>query len=428
MLELDIATDYVRLGQPSVVVRGKDAQLLLQLIVIAPEQWLFADDVHNLPAWRGMLRESVGKQVARFIDTLVTAGHDIVEWQHKTKSWRLRPELLLTLPTWAKVQAAGRLTVLNHAAWARFGSVPVAEMADWALAAVQAVMAMGLGKPATAWQCVRAARGHSKHPDLQAITDVLASRVGQRMPQPHQPVSPLLAASPFERVVSARHIAALALHAPSQDWPALLARLLDVLADPAVAGDLTSRALLLNAIAMLERRLHQPDGAMAHASEALPLAVFSGDLMLMQAVMFNLGNILSEQARRGDDTVPAALPVRLLETDVLIREAFALGRDSAQAELLLAYLALEQGRRADVAAWLAKAAQLIDISRSTPDLALHARIRGLLALTENSASSEGLAALDESARLFRHIGNQPAADHVAAERAAFAKKAASTQG
>ncbi|MBU6166268.1 MAG: hypothetical protein KGQ52_09040 [Alphaproteobacteria bacterium] len=45
-------------------------------------------------------------------------------------------------------------------------------------------------------------------------------------------------------------------------------------------------------------------------------------------------------------------------------------------------------------------------------------------MADDPSSIDGLAALDVAARLFRQIGNQPAADHVAAERARFAARAA----
>jgi len=283
-------------------------------------------------------------------------------------------------------------------------------------------LAITEGRTADGGESLRRAYAAADHPDLKAIADVLATRIRQRLSPPHAPVAREHGPrTVFDIALEARRIAAYAIQSDSSKWASQIAELLALLSDLTAVGSLTTQAYVHNALALLYRRLGEHHVALSHAAEAAPLAVFSGDLTLMQAVFFNFGNIASELRRLDPAAIPEGLPIALIEADRAIRKRLGLGMDSAQAELLLAYLALEANALEQAEAYLIDARTIIAVSQVPADQALEARIAGLLVIARGDMA--GLAMLDRAISLFDEIGNAAAANHVRGEYKAAADRA-----
>jgi tetratricopeptide (TPR) repeat protein len=321
----------------------------------------------------------------------------------------LSPETIASAQQW--------LTGHGWAQGNRFAALPPAVVAQWALAAGAAALATTEGRTGDGLASLRRAYDLSDHPDLKAIADVLATRIGQRLSPPHTPVQREHAArSVFELALEARRTAAYAIQSDSNRWPLQVKELRALLPELAAAGSLTTQAYVHNALALLLRRLGQFQEALVHAAEAAPLAVFSGDLTLMQAVFFNFGNIASDLRRQDPAAVPEGLAIALIEADRAIRRRLGLGMDSAQGELLLAYLAYEEGALTKAQGWLDEAAAIMAVSQVPADAALAARVGGLVRLARGDRG--GIDDLERAIRLFDRIGNTAAATHVRGELAA----------
>lgn len=416
LMKIDIWQGQMTLSRSdrSKVVRGR-AQPLLCLLIVEEGRFITANEVHALPGWNAMSRDSVGKQVARIIDELAEKELNPITWRNKTNGWQLTQQAASDLKPETRVAARNWLNSHGWAQSSRFSSVAPAVVAEWALAASAAALALTDGRTEDGLQDLRRAYAVSDHPDLKAIADLLTTRIGQRLTRPHAPVRREQAArSVFDLAVEARRTAAYAIQSDSSAWASQVAELRGLLPELATAGSLTAQAYVHNALALLLRRLGHYRDALAHATEAAPLAVFSGDLSLMQAVLFNFGNIASELRRQDPSSVPEGLAISLIEADRAIRRRFGLGMDSAQAELLLAYLAYEERAFEKAEAYLKDARAIIAVSNISTDNALEARISGLLLLARGELA--GFAMLDRAISTFEELGNIAAAAHVRKER------------
>jgi hypothetical protein len=216
-------------------------------------------------------------------------------------------------------------------------------------------------------------------------------------------------------MVEAQRAASYAIRTDSAAWRGQVVELKAMLSRVSAAGNFTTLAYVHNALALLHRRLGDHTAALVHITEAAPLAIFSGDIPLMQSVLFNFGNILSEMPVDSNHDVYWGLAKDLIEADISIRQRFSLGKDSAQAELLLAGFALDAGALDKAKGYLDAAQAIIEVSKIPADEALAARITGLLRLKQGDPS--GLECLDFAISLFTAVGNQPAAHQVMQERA-----------
>jgi tetratricopeptide (TPR) repeat protein len=399
-----------------ITLRGKMVEFFG--LLLSAEGWTTAADVHALPAWRGMAHESVGKQVARQIDALRAQGHDLVDWRGKTIAWQFKAAVKAGLDAAVPGEARAWLDARQATSARRFGAVDPAAMAQWAMRSAAATIAITTGEARAGYGALRQAYAGIDHPDLLAITNVLATRIGQRLEEPHDPVPGGLGSYPsvFEQAVEARRMAAYAIRSDSTAWEGQVRGLKRLIPRLSAAGSLTSMAYVHNGIALLLRRLGRHAQALDHVQEAVPLAIFSGDLTLIQSVLFNFGNILSELRRSQPHALPGVDPLQLLEADIAIRQQFGLGKDSAQAELLLAYLAFENGELDRAARWLAASAAIIAVNKAPADRALFHRVAGLLACARQPGNAEGLADLDRAITLFDRLGNKASADCVREER------------
>ncbi len=419
MVVINLDADRVQMtlnnNNEGMILHGKSVEWMC--LLLTSDDWVTARDVHALPAWSAMAQESVGKQIARQIDTLRMRGFDLIEWRHKTINWRLKPGHWELAAPFTHTAARDFLDHRKASATRRFATVPLDDMTRWAMNSATATVAITAGHVAKGYAALKSAYAATDHPDLLAISDILATRIGQRLERAHDPVPGNLGRYPsvFELSVEARRMAAYAIRSESSAWEGQVKELLRLLPRLSGIGSLNSTAYVLNGIALLLRRLGRHEEALNHIHEAVPLAIFSGDLTLIQSVFFNLGNILSELRRTDPARVAPADPSALLEMDVAIRRTFGLGKDSAQAELLLAYLALEDGALDRAADWLAESAALIELNRIPNDRALFHRIAGLLSLARAPGNTDGLKELEKAITLFQQVGNRAAAARVSLE-------------
>lgn len=400
-----------------VSLRGKSVQFLLALLATESPRYVFRDELHRLSAWRTMSAASVGKQAARIVDSLNRGLGPIIEWELKTQAWRLKERELGHLPQSVKDEARQLLSHSNWSGILRFADVPAASMASWMKACGSALVEMTLGQAENGYRKLRLANEISDHEGIGAISDVLATRIGQALPRPHLPVPGLSSSSAFLEAAEARRVAAYARTAPSDEWPDQFDLLYRKLLRMIDLGDTSSQAILFNSLAILARRLGRIGEAIDCIREAAALALFSGDIVLIQNVSFNFGNILSDAARSDPECCSRDTYLGLIELDMEIRRRLQIGKDSAQAELLYAFLTLEKGELASVERGLAEAKEIISVSQQPYDIALFQRIKGLLLCDSNPAGSsqhaEGIAALEQAEALYESVGNKVAAAEVA---------------
>lgn len=249
-----------------------------------------------------------------------------------------------------------------------------------------------------------------------AISNVLATRLGQKLPKPHLPVQKSSSASEFLEAAEARRIAAYARTSPSSEWEKQYAILRKTLLKMRAVGDTTSQAIIFNALSVLARRMGHMDEALDCIREAAALAIFSGDLALIQNVAFNFGNILSGIARHDPNSFKSDIFLGLIDLDIELRSRLRIGYDSAQAELLCSYLSYESGDFEGAGARLSQAEPVISVSQQPYDIALYERVKGLLLCDRHKPQDaqfyEGITALEASVTIYTNIGNLVAAEEV----------------
>ncbi len=400
-------------GARSFVAKGKYADFLTLLITAEPGRWIDRAALCQLDSWSANLPLSAGKQVSRFLGQLKARGLEPVAFQRQTDGWALTPEARGGVSA-ATVEAA-------RAAMASRGMTPSAgaleSLLDWYHANFRGMIAMSTGKAGEGYLMLRTSLNGIDDDTLFSISNVLATRIEQRLGTPKLPVfsSINLHANLFARAVEMRRFAAYALHAKSEDWPEMERIFRRHLAAHANSADFTTIAILHNALGVLLRRIGKIDEAIEQLRQAAPLAIFSGDIILAQNVAFNLANIISEAARTRPSFVDARSFLGLLEFDAELRARHSIGRDSAQTELLLAHLYLEQGDLARARHYLAEARGIIDQTPLIVDEALHHRVSGLLMAQTEGATDAAVALLTEAQRLYTEAGYRAAATFVAGE-------------
>jgi tetratricopeptide (TPR) repeat protein len=402
-------------------LKRKGFEFLCLLLASDNVEFVSKEDVHRLPSWNAMKVQSVGKQVARLIARLSESGFDIIDYTKKTEAWRVKPNLVGLRLEEARTAAKAYLGSTDWERGLRFSDSSSASVANWMSQNVKALLEMTSGNAEVGYDELKIGFAQANSQPLQAISNVIATRIGQRLPSPHLPLPSEYDrfATMFELAVEARRIAAYASRSKSTEWGDFADQLQRLLPKVSQIGDTTTQAIIHNAQALIFRRQGFLDKALDSIKEAAPLAVFSGDLILIQNVVFNFGNILSEVRRITPDVCSHEDFFALIELDIAIRNQFNLGRDSAQAELLAAYLHYENRNWTKARHYLDLAQDIIGISSQPCDLALFHRVNGLLLIATSQPSSDqiscGRAELQISMTIFRQIGNEPAYEIVKAE-------------
>lgn len=391
-------------------------EFLCALIAMPHDDYVYSDVIGLLPGWARMLPESIGKQVARMIAEHARLGIAVIDYHQKTNGWRLSPAVRQHLPKMEIDAARNIIAGLRWSADRRFGGQNTSELSQWFRHMATAMVAMTSGEANRGLVAVKQGMGHGEGDALTGIANIIASRLGQRMPTPHAPVVSDRDGlrSPFEMAIEARRSASYAIRAQSDEWPAHLAFLEYQYAACARAGDFTTQVVLLNAMAVLSRRLGKLENALDHIKEAAPLAILSGDFFMIQAVSFNMANVLSDLHKADPDACARADYIDLLRLDIDIRESFGLGRDSAQAELRLALLYYETGALVDAQAMLDAANHIIGISNVAQDRALALQVQGKLQIAEGYLEN-GLTTLENAILAFEEVGNKAGAEETRSE-------------
>jgi len=398
------------------VLRGKAVEFVLALVTSARGEFVSRDELHRLPAWKTMSSGSVGKQAARITDKINSQFGAVIEWGLKTGNWRLGPAVHDAISDATRQQCRSILSRSDWKAILRFDMVPAHSAARWMQLCGSALADLTEGEAQVGYQKLRQASALSDHEGIAAISDVLATRMGQALPRAHLPVPSDPATSTFLEAAEARRMASYARLSPSSEWAHRLDLLQRRLLRMVQLGDTATQAVLFNAMAILARRLGRMEQALDCIREAAALAIFSGDILLIQNISFNFGNIITGIQRENPAMFPPDTGLSLLRLDIELRERLKIGKDSAQAELLCAYLSHEKGKFEETRNYLAKADAIIAQSRQALDLALRDRVFGLLACDTNAPGTlqyaEGLAALQKSAVRYRQHGNLIAAEEV----------------
>lgn len=408
-------------GDHRLMLRGKAVEFVLTLVTSARGEFVSRDELHRLQAWKMMSSGSVGKQAARITDKVNAQFGPVIEWGLKTANWRLEPAIHDAIAEATRAQCRSILSRNDWKTILRFDTVPAQSAARWMQLCGSALADMTEGKAQVGYQKLRQAIALSDHENIAAISDVLATRMGQALPSAHLPVPSAPANSAFLEAAEARRMAAYARLSPSSEWEHQFDLLQRRLLRMVQSGDTATQAILFNAMAILARRLGRMEQALDCIREAAALAIFSGDILLIQNISFNFGNIIVGVMRENPAAFPPETALSLLQLDIELRERLQIGRDSAQAELLYAFLLYEKGMVDEARDYLIKADAIIALSRQAIDLALRDRVYGLLACETNRPGSpehsEGLAALRKSADRYRQHGNLIAADEVARDLA-----------
>jgi tetratricopeptide (TPR) repeat protein len=395
---------------------SKNFEFLCALIALPHDDYVYSDVIGQLPGWARMLPESIGKQVSRMIAQHAQNGIAVIDYHQKTNGWRLAPSVRVDLPQTEIDAARSVIAGLGWSSDRRFAAQDTSRLSQWFRLMATAMVAMTSGEADKGLAAVKQGMLHGEGDALSGIANIIASRLGQRMPTPHAPVASEHDGlrSPFELALEARRSASYAIRAQSNEWQAHLAFLEYQYAASARASDFTTQVVLLNAMAVLSRRLGKLKNALDHIKEAAPLAILSGDFFMIQAVSFNMANVLSDLHKADPDACARADYIDLLRLDIDIRESFGLGRDSAQAELRLALLYYETGALVDAQAMLDAANHIIGISNVAQDRALALQVQGKLQIAQSDLK-QGLATLVAALVAFEETGNQAGANEVRVE-------------
>lgn len=403
-------------GKSELSLRGKSVQFFLGLLTTEFPRYLTTDELHALSDWRSMASNSVGKQAARILDSVTKKGFPVIEWELKTAGWRLRADFKNSISADLLLLAKQLLLDTQWTRLFRFNNVNTSDVARWMQLCGSALIDMTEGQPEVGYSKLRDASLVSGDEGILAISNVLATRLGQKLPKPHLPVQKSSSASEFLEAAEARRIAAYARTSPSGEWEKQYAILRQTLLKMRSVGDTTSQAILFNALSVLARRMGHLDDALQYIKEAAALAIFSGDLALIQNVAFNFGNILSGIARNDPKSCESDIYLGLIDLDIELRSRLRIGYDSAQAELLCAYLSYELGNFETAGQRLSQADPVISVSQQPYDIALYERIKGLLLCDRHNPKDaqfrEGITALEASVMMYKQIGNLVAAEEV----------------
>jgi tetratricopeptide (TPR) repeat protein len=386
---------------------SKNFEFLCALIAVDHDDYVYCDVIGQLPGWARMLPESIGKQVSRMLAQHAKAGIAVVDYHKKTNGWRLAPGVRAQLPQ-SEIEAAR--AVIAGLGWTsnrRFAAQDTSELSQWFRHMATAMVAMTSGEAEKGLAAVKKGMSKGEGDALTGIANIIASRLGQRMPTAHAPVASEHDGlrSPFEMAIEARRSASYAIRAKSDEWPEYLASLEYQYAACARTGDFTTQVVLLNAMAVLARRLGALDKALEHIKEAAPLAILSGDFFMIQAVSFNMANVLSELHDADESICSRTDYIDLLQLDIDIRESFGLGLDSAQAELRLAALYCEVGAFNQAQAMLNAANHIIGINNVAQDHALSLQVQGKLHIAQGHIE-DGRAMLEAAIQAFEATGNK----------------------
>lgn len=404
-----------------VVAKNGVFEAVCLLVSRKSDPTIFVTEAKALPYWstRKTTVESVGKAIHKFvidlgqIKFLQSIGKQTQEWQLTPAAIQAIDEELLS----TSKQVVSKFSWNNPKHFA--DSMPQT-VASWMENSVECLLKLTEGDPQASAELLQNEWAKPVNEVLKEITAVLDAKVKSRTSNDHPKtpatISPEMSA--FEVAAAARRLASAAVASDSSEWTGYVERIQTALPAVSEKGYTTTAAVLLNALAVTEKRLDNMADALDHIKEAAPLAFFSGDLILIQQLSFNFANILWENWKIDPTICEPRDYERLLEIDIAIRQDHGIGRDSAQAEILAAYFRYEREDHAGTVNFLRIARSIIRSSKQRQDYAFYFRVTGLrrsrFRVTTQSLKNARKCLL-KSAEYYRAVGNMTYAETATSE-------------
>ncbi|MEM9455627.1 MAG: hypothetical protein AAGF11_15705 [Myxococcota bacterium] len=387
---------------------------LLALLRTEParrDDFIDAERLHAMADWGTKKVESVRKEVSRHCKGLAARGLAVLDSQGKTKLWRLKiaPELIEFRPSRASVErwirSHTRKTVLDEQ-W-------VEQLA--CLVAAQTALRTGEGENAR--ELVRAISSFIS-PDLEAWAGLVDARATDYYVDALDNPDALDAlADEFEksghaagRSVGIRIRARIGIRKRILDPHEQYTQLGKIAADVERGGDIGALAPVLNTLGILATRTDQPDEAVHHHLRAAALFGISADYNSLQAAIFNVANA-RVKARQLAGELPDALCLRLLDLSLHVCDAFAVGKDSVQAEIAGVHWSMDIGDIEAARRYIDSGSRLVASLDSSFEQASFLLARARLGLGDAKSPHDVVRDLTAARRQFVALGvDEPLAD------------------
>lgn len=392
-------------------LRGQWAIFYLALALRSRSQsdsppFLEAHELRLLGPWFHKKPESIGKEVARHIQSLSKWGMaEILDHDGRTRRWRLSlPSKDISLQpseercqTWLELQRWDLLDCLEN--------IPQFKAA-WLVDTTHALIQMEEGRIEEGLRRIRAAKRETGDSVLLgAISELVELRLLSRIsryPEPGRCLRRCAGRLGKALLLRARLAQALApdflsIESSIESHRKLVLQLESL-------PDINGLGHAHNALGVLFRRSRQLDLAKKCLSYAVALLVASCDLPTLQAALFNLGHTLAESADGEQDLRDALSIIRL---DREICWALGLGRDSAQAEAVSGEVCLKLGDIQGAETWLQEGRKIVatlnsDYSKAEVER-LQARILWVRSLAESNGLRQDKETILESLRSARDL-------------------------
>ncbi len=412
----------IRSNNSEKAIRGNGFFFLSFLLTLEAGNYASLSQMRLLPKWRKMKVASVGKQVARIIDNLLADGFDFIEWANKTDSWRIKEKVLETIDGETISLAAEAIKSRDESEPEIYCKADHDEVVRWFIPATKSLLAFTQGDAQKAEELIKSAYKATKDPFLSGVSTPVFTRIGQFKRTPHVEIPAEVSGhmDMFELAIEARVAALQSARANSAEWEKRYQDLERLHGRLRIGGDFTSLARVTQGLAILAKRLGFKKKSEDYAKEAAALAFFSGDLIMIQSAAFNLGNILCENHRNGDNSINSEDYIALLELDVLLRNETSFGQNRAQSNLVLAYIHFLNDDYDRASLQLEEARGLIEKAKLHIDEGLYYNVKGLLELKRakqtNSPIKPALNFLNAALKIYTESGNQLAIDSLLKER------------
>ncbi len=321
---------------------------------------------------RDVARHLQSQRVCRLQNSIVTSHAVTQEWQF-SRGWAIQYDVAETSGTGAaifKPDGAG------------YGSVALpddADIADWAFPALEAYLKFCTGDIPGAYAASTQALDLAPSGDVRAVSLLMCLRLAPRLPATDAALDTLesladqlhaLPPSALGDHARQRYRLYRSLYAPASEWPQLARRLEETISAPSLGLDPIALGYALSYAAVTQRRLGDLARAARQIERALVHAIAGGELFMLQAVLFNFGLIHADLARHAPHSSAAPRAIRALEAVSRITRTHRIGNDSAQNELAIAEILIDQAAFEKAEEYLEEARRIIARSENAYDAAV----------------------------------------------------------
>lgn len=379
--------------------------------------FIYSPEVACVGVWHLKKPDNVGKVIARHISDINRLGFG--NWLldgGKTKSWKLaldRNELHFhpskkEVIAWLNAKRVRGSTGLDKAV----DVVPI----QWVEKMIRSIIGLQSGRTKAAYQ--EAADGLATTEDsfLKGISIFWARRALQR----HGPDEELekqieIIAHGIPRIqgllgfpLDARLASIDALEERFDMTPQALQQLEKYCARMESTGDISGAAVLYNVLGVCARRLGDINRALGFLKRSMAFSILSGDLLTLQAALFNAGHsgylLCRENLQKGlpPDEIVLRESQICLEFDRELRATHNLGRDSAQTELLLARIALYKDDVSSADLFLTEAEKILRNVQNEFEVGGYHRTRAKL-LLKRCSLCHGSERMELRNKAIRHL-------------------------